>query len=79
MRRIPSNEIPLLPVKEIVNGESVAFGVGDYGVMVQYMDRDECIHIEWADIIAFGVELLKVDTTPAGNEPEEIAAPTVVE
>jgi hypothetical protein len=72
MRRIPSNEIPLLPVKDIINGESVAFGVGDYGVMVQYMDRNECIFINWNDIILYGVAFLK----ESENVPVEIVTPT---
>jgi hypothetical protein len=79
MRRIPSDQIPILPIKDIVNGESIAFGVGDYGVMIQFMDRDECIHIEWVDIIGFGVELLKVTTTKSEKEPEEIPTPTKVD
>jgi len=49
--------------------------------MIQFMERDECILIDWFDIISFGVELLKanpVKKEPSG-EPEEISAPTVVE
>jgi hypothetical protein len=80
MKRIPSNEIPILPMKDIINGESVAFGIGEIGVMVQYMDRDECILIDWYDIISFGIELIKVTSNhDAHKEPEEIPAPTVID
>jgi hypothetical protein len=81
MIRIPPNQIPVLPVTDIINNESVAFGVGEQGVMIQFMERDECILIDWFDIISFGVELLKVNPIkkePSG-EPEEIPKPTVVE
>ena len=81
MIRIPQEQIPILPAKDIINNESVAFGVGEQGVMIQFMERDECILIDWFDIISFGVELLKanpVKKEPSG-EPEEISAPTVVE
>jgi hypothetical protein len=45
------------------------------------MERDECILIDWFDIVSFGIELLKVNPVkkePSGD-PEEIASPTVVE
>jgi hypothetical protein len=81
MIRIPSDKIPLLPVNDIINNESVAFGVFDQGIMVQYMDRDECILIDWFDIVSFGVELIKISSVKKEEpkEPEEIQAPTVVE
>ena len=80
MIKIPSDKIPLLPVNDVINNESVALGVFDQGIMVQYMDRDECILIDWFDIVSFGVELLKVNTVkPETKEPEEIPAPTVIE
>jgi len=80
MIRIPSEQIPMLPMKDIINNESVAFGIFDPGIIVQYMERDECILIYWFDIVSFGVELIKV-TAPKiePKEPEEIQAPTVVE
>jgi len=80
MIRIPSEQIPMLPMKDIINNESVAFGIFDPGIIVQYMERDECILIDWFDIVSFGVELLKA-TAPKTEpkEPEEIKAPTVVE
>jgi len=80
MIKIPSDKIPLLPVNDIINNESVALGVFDQGIVVQYMDRDECILIDWFDIVSFGVELLKVNTVkPETKEPEEIPTPTVIE
>ena len=80
MIRIPSEQIPVLPMKDIINNESVAFGIFDPGIIVHYMERDECILIDWFDIISFGVELIKVTAQKAEpKEPEEILAPTVVE
>ncbi len=80
MIRIPSDQIPILPLRDIINNESVAFGVGEQGVILQYMDRDECILIDWFDIVSFGVELLKVTSAKTEpKEPEEIVSPTVVE
>jgi hypothetical protein len=81
MIRIPPNQIPVLPVIDIINNESVAFGVGEQGVMIQFMERDECILIDWFDIVSFGVELLKVNPAKKepSSEPEEIESPTVVE
>lgn len=78
---IPSERIPILPLKDIINNESVAFGVVDQGIIMQYMDRDECILIDWFDIVSFGVELLKISSAKKedAKEPEEIAKPTVVE
>ena len=72
MIRVKSNEIPILPVKDIINNESVAYGVGEPGILMQFMDHDECILIEWSDIVSFGLELIK-------KVPEEISAPTVVD
>jgi hypothetical protein len=70
----------MLPMKDIINNESVAFGIFDPGIIVQYMERDECILIDWFDIVSFGVELIKVTAPKAElKEPEEIRAPTVVE
>jgi hypothetical protein len=70
----------MLPMKDIINNESVAFGIFDPGIIVQYMERDECILIDWFDIVSFGVELIKVTAPKAElKEPEEIQAPTVVE
>lgn len=75
MKRLETAEIPVLPVHDIIAGETVAYGVGDPGIIIQFMDRDECILIDWYDIVSFGVELLKV----ASEKPaEEIAAPTEV-
>lgn len=78
MKLLLSHEIPILPMKAVVNNESIALGVGDPGIIVQYMDRDECILIDWNDIVFFGIELLKIQhkqDKPA--EPEEIDKPTV--
>jgi len=77
MRKLESPEIPVLPVMDIVAGESVAYGVGEAGIIIQFIDRDECILMDWFDVVSFGIELLKVN----GVNPEEveIASPTVVE
>jgi hypothetical protein len=77
MIRILPEQIPILPIKDIINGESVAFGVVDPGVIVQFMDRDECILIEWFDIVLYGMAFLN-ETSKKSEEKksEEISAPT---
>jgi hypothetical protein len=76
MKTMNQNEIPVLPVQVVVDDECVAFGVGDDGAIIQFIDRDKCILLEWLDVIRFGAHLLKLRENPT-NEPEEIAAPTV--
>lgn len=76
MRHIPQNEIPLLPAQTIFNEECIAYGVGDYGVAIHFMERDKCILIEWDDVILYGIAILKeADTSPV-KDAEEIPAPT---
>lgn len=80
MIRIPSDQIPILPLKDIINNESVAFGTCEQGIIMQYMDRDECILVDWFDIVSFGIELLKISSKKNdAKEMEEIESPTVVE
>ena len=76
MRYLEPAEIPLLPLVALVGNDNVAFGAGESGIIIQYMDRDKCLLLEWQDIIRYGIEVLKIPEQPA-NEPEEIAAPTV--
>lgn len=76
MKTMNSDEIPILPVQVVVDGECIAFGAGDSGVIIQFIDADKCILLEWLDVIRFGTHLVKLKEQPA-NEPEEIAAPTV--
>ena len=76
MKTMNSDEIPILPVQVVVDGECIAFGAGDSGVIIQFIDADKCILLEWLDVIRFGIHLVKLKEHPE-NEPEEIAAPTV--
>jgi hypothetical protein len=78
MKILQSSEIPILPVKDIINNESVAFGVFDVGIIVQYMERDTGVLIEWPDIISFGSELLKVSEKKPDTEIE-IEKPTEID
>lgn len=78
MKNIPQSEIPALPVQDVINGECVAFGVGEQGVMIQFMERDKCILIEWPDVIMYGIEILKHEDQKPEPEAEEIEKPTEV-
>jgi len=78
MRYLEPDEIPILPLVALVDTDNVAFGSCESGIIVQYMDRDKCLLLEWLDIIRYGIEVLKIPEQPA-KEPEEIAAPTVNE
>lgn len=71
---IPPDKIPLLGNKGIIEGESVAFGVFTSGVIVQYLERDICILIDWNDIILYGLAILKSGQNAAAIE--EIESPT---
>lgn len=75
MRRLKLTEIPILPLVALVDDENVAFGSGEPGIIIQYMDRDKCILVEWEDVVRFGVELLKAGEKPTSST-EEISAPT---
>jgi len=78
MIQINSADVPILPVKSMIGGECVAFGINDDGIVIQYMNIDKCVFLEWADVIQFGLEALTAKPKPP-SEPEEIAAPTVNE
>ena len=74
MRKLSASEIPLLPVKDFFNGESIAFGVFGAGVVIQFMERDECLLIEWGDIITLGIGML--EATVKNPPAEEIESRT---
>lgn len=75
MKLIPNDEIPNLPVKDIFNEECIAFGVGETGAMIHFIDRDKCVLVEWADVILYGSEVLKAQDKKEEKEIE-IEAPT---
>lgn len=62
---IPPENTPILPLKD-PNGNWM-MGTTQFGVIVQYIEPDKAVLIEWEDIAALGL------TAP---EPEAIAEPT---
>ena len=74
MKKINVEVVPLLPMKDIINGEAVAFGIIDAGVLVHYLEKDIARIIEWEDIIGLGLGLTSA-IEPANTETKEIAAP----
>lgn len=70
-------EIPALPENGVVNDECVSYGVGSNGVAIHFIEKDICILIEWPDIIAYGIEILKVmGTKKDESDTVEIEAPS---
>lgn len=55
MKEINVDVVPLLPMKDIINGECVAIGVVEAGVLVHYIDRDIARIVEWSDIASCGI------------------------
>ena len=77
MINIPPDQVPVLPVQEIIAGEMVAYGVVDEGVLVHFLERDLVRLIEWSDIIPLGIrEKLEISKTSDGDL-KEIAGPVV--
>jgi len=79
MKHIPPSDIPQLPVQDIINEECVAYGIGEPGVIIQFMDRDDCILVEWADVVLYGIELMKAEMVKNMPHEEEISKPTAVD
>lgn len=58
MINIPPDQIPELPVQEIINDQCVAYGAypeGDpKGILVHYLELDLARLITWEDIVILG-------------------------
>lgn len=54
MINIPPDQIPELPVQEIINDQCVAYGVFPEGVLVHYLEWDLARLITWEDIVILG-------------------------
>ena len=70
------DQIPLLPEKGIINDQCVAYGIFDSGIIVHYMDHDQGVLIEWADIVALGQTELHKLSHKIESDMREIAGPT---
>lgn len=83
MIRILPEHIPVLHTTGIIDGESVAFGINQDGAIIHFIERDECILVEWAEIVVYGRELLNAMPMPilesektTSDESGEIDKPT---
>lgn len=56
MKTINPDVVPLLPMKDVINGECVAIGIIESGVLVHYLEKDTAKIIEWSDIVDFGMK-----------------------
>ena len=54
---IPVDKVLELPVKDIIAGECVAYGILDDGILIHYLERDVVRLITWEDIVGFGIGL----------------------
>lgn len=75
MIRILPDYIPRLETTGLVDNEAIAFGVSQDGVIIHFIERDECVIVEWSEVIVYGRELLKAHPIDAPT-PEEIESPT---
>lgn len=83
MIHILPEHIPVLHTTGIIDGEAVAFGINSDGAIIHFIERDECILVEWAEIVVYGRELLNAmplsipdDETPTSDESGLIEKPT---
>lgn len=79
MINIPQDKIPLLETNGIFEGECVAFGIMQEGIVIHFIEKDECILAEWEDIICNVRKTLQSEIMQKNNQPkdiEEIKAPT---
>ena len=67
--------IPVLGTTGLVDNEAVAFGIGQDGAIIHFIERDECILVEWSEIIVYGRELLNAHPMHKGDV-EGIDGPT---
>jgi hypothetical protein len=63
--------VPVLPVKSVIHGECVAYGIVESGILVHYINRNEAKIIEWDDIVATG---MKHDTDKLPPDVHEISS-----
>lgn len=77
MQEINVDVVPLLENRGIINGECVAMGVIDQGVLIHYLERDIARIIEWEDIVNLGLaDMLSTITDATLTNGHEIAGPT---
>jgi len=72
---IPVDKVPELPVKDIIAGECVAYGILDDGILIHYLERDIVRLITWEDIVGFGIGLGSEIATKPEPEVREITKP----
>jgi hypothetical protein len=77
---IPVDKVLELPVKDIIAGECVAYGIVDDGILIHYLERDLVRLITWEDIVGFGIGLGSQLTEPVKEEPtvREITRPEML-
>lgn len=66
---IPVDKVLELPVKDIIAGECVSYGILDDGILIHYLERDIVRLITWEDIVGFGIGLGSEMILP--ERPEE--------
>lgn len=77
MKDINVDVVPLLENRGIINGECVAMGVIDQGVLIHYLERDKARIIEWEDIVNLGLsDVLSTITDATLTNGHEIEGPT---
>ena len=72
---IPVDKVLELPVKDIIAGECVAYGILDDGILIHYLERDIVRLITWEDIVGFGIGLGSEIATAPEPEVREITKP----
>jgi hypothetical protein len=75
MKEINVDVIPLLPYKDVIGTECVAWDVSEAGVFIHYLDRDKARLVEWQDIVEVGLKDILAVVTDA-KIPREIKEPT---
>jgi hypothetical protein len=74
---IPVDKVLELPVKDIIAGECVAYGILDDGILIHYLERDIVRLITWEDIVGFGIGLGSEIATNPEQEVREITKPVI--
>ena len=76
---IPVDQVPELPVQDIINNQCVAYGVFPEGVVVHYLERDIVRLIEWEDIVIAGIDgkNLEFSKSSDGDGVREIDRPVM--
>lgn len=76
---VPIDQVPELPVQDILAGECVAYGVFDQGVLVHYLERDLARLVTWEDMVLVGIaeeQLHKCNSSDV-SDVREIEKPVV--